>query len=147
MLREDHDKTRSLVTFVTLKRFAVLLCILAIVLCSELKLQISSKIIANLRCFTKHSTQFFICYTDSGVPEVSLKAPSICKNWPAAPLPDQSVWKSIGLFQQFLLKKHFFGAHYLEFDWWSGWSVLIKGEILIATGMVWLVSSDKWKEL
>ena len=28
---------------------------------------------------------------------------------------------------------------------WSGCIVLIKSEILIMTGMVWLVSSDKWK--
>ena len=28
---------------------------------------------------------------------------------------------------------------------WSGWIVLIKSEILIMTGMVWPVSSDKWK--
>ena len=32
----------------------------------------------------------------------------------------------------------------LGFDW-SGWRVLIESEINIATGMVWLVCSDKWK--
>ena len=35
-------------------------------------------------------------------------------------------------------------AYYLGFDW-SGWKVLIKSEIIIATGMVWPVRSDKWK--
>ena len=35
-------------------------------------------------------------------------------------------------------------AYYLGFDW-SGWRVLIKSEIIIATGMVWPVRSDKWK--
>ena len=48
----------------------------------------------------------------------------------------------IGFFQGFLLKNH--PAHYLGFDW-SGWIVLINSEILITTGRVWLVSSDKWK--
>ena len=28
---------------------------------------------------------------------------------------------------------------------WPGWIVLIKSEILVMAGMVWLVSSDKWK--
>ena len=50
----------------------------------------------------------------------------------------------IGFFQGFLLKNHLLLAHYLGFDW-SGWRVLINSEILITTGMVWLVSSDKWK--
>ena len=35
-------------------------------------------------------------------------------------------------------------TYYLSFDW-SGWIVLSKSEILIATGMVWPVSSGKWK--
>ena len=52
----------------------------------------------------------------------------------------------VGFSQEFLPKKHFFGACYLGVDLF-GWRVLIKGEILIATGTVWLVSSDKWKEL
>ena len=34
--------------------------------------------------------------------------------------------------------------HYLGFDW-SGWIVLINSQILIMTGRVWPVSSDKWK--
>ena len=42
------------------------------------------------------------------------------------------------------MKTHLLRAYYLRFDW-SGWIVLIKSEILIATGMVWPVSSDKWK--
>ena len=47
----------------------------------------------------------------------------------------------VGFSQEFLLKKHFFGACYLGFDL-SGCRVLIKAEIFIATGIVWLVSSD-----
>ena len=50
----------------------------------------------------------------------------------------------IGFSQEFLLKNHLLRAWYLGFDW-SGWIVLIKSEILVTTGMVWLVSSDKWK--
>ena len=43
------------------------------------------------------------------------------------------------------MKNHPFGAYYLGFDR-SGWRVLIKREIPIATGMLVLpVSSDKWK--
>ena len=42
------------------------------------------------------------------------------------------------------MKIHLLHAYYLRFDW-SGWIVLIKSGILIATGMVWPVSSDKWK--
>ena len=44
----------------------------------------------------------------------------------------------------FVMKIHLLRAYYLRFDW-SGWIVLIKSEILIATEMVWPVSSDKWK--
>ena len=44
----------------------------------------------------------------------------------------------------FFMKTHLLRAYYSRFDW-SGWIVLIKSEILIATGMVWPVSSDKWK--
>ena len=47
-------------------------------------------------------------------------------------------------FQEFLMKNHLFCESYLGFHW-SGWIVLIKSEILIMTGMVWPVSSDKWK--
>ena len=50
----------------------------------------------------------------------------------------------IGFFQGFLLKNHLLPPHYLGFDW-SGWIVLINSEILIATGRVRPVSSDKWK--
>ena len=52
--------------------------------------------------------------------------------------------KEIGFFQEFLIKTHLLRGHYLRFDW-SGWIVLIKSEFLITTGMVWQVSSDKWK--
>ena len=52
--------------------------------------------------------------------------------------------KAISFFQEFLLKNHLLCASYLGFDI-SGWIVLIKSESLLTTGMVWLVSSDKWK--
>ena len=52
--------------------------------------------------------------------------------------------EAISFFQEFLLKNHLLRAYYLGFDI-SGWIVLIKSEILITTGMVWQVSSDKWK--
>ena len=42
------------------------------------------------------------------------------------------------------MKNHLFCESYLGFLR-SGWIVLIKSEILIMTGMVWPVSSDKWK--
>ena len=44
-------------------------------------------------------------------------------------------------FQEFLLKHHFLRASYLGSDLFD-WTVLIKSEILIMTGMVWLVSSN-----
>ena len=47
----------------------------------------------------------------------------------------------IGFFQGLLLKTHLLLAHYLG----SGWIVLINSEILITTGRVRPVSSDKWK--
>ena len=62
--------------------------------------------------------------------------------------PDHCCWTShfaaISFFQELLLKSHLLHAYYLEF-YRSGWIVLIKSEILIMTGMVWPVSSDKWK--
>ena len=57
--------------------------------------------------------------------------------------PDQSVSKWNGLFSEGLLF-HLLRAYCLGFDW-SGWIVLIKSEILITMGMVWPVSSGKWK--
>ena len=50
----------------------------------------------------------------------------------------------MGFFQRVLLKNHLLRAYYLGFDR-SGWIILMKSEILIMTGMVWLVSSGKWK--
>ena len=50
----------------------------------------------------------------------------------------------IGFFRGFLPKNYLLPAHCLGFDW-SGWIVLINSEILITTGMVWPVSSDKWE--
>ena len=44
----------------------------------------------------------------------------------------------------FLLKNLLLHSHYSGFDG-SGRIVLIESEILITTGMVWLVSSDKRK--
>ena len=71
-------------------------------------------------------------------------AQSICQNWPAGPLQDQSVWKWNRLFQEFLLKNHLFRTYHSGFDW-SGWIVSIKSEILVTTGRGWPVSFDKWK--
>ena len=51
-----------------------------------------------------------------------------------------------GFFLGVLLKKtHQSNAYYSSIDQ-SGWTV-IKSEILIITGMVWLACSDKWKAL
>ena len=52
--------------------------------------------------------------------------------------------KEMGFFRDFLMKTYLLRGYYLRFDW-SGWIVLIKSEFLITTGMVWQVSSDKWK--
>ena len=71
-------------------------------------------------------------------------AQSVCQNWPAGPLQDQSVWKWNRLFQEFLLKNHLFRTYHSGFDW-SGWIVSIKSEILVTTGRGWPVSFDKWK--
>ena len=46
--------------------------------------------------------------------------------------------------KRFLLKNHLLCEYYLEFDL-SSWIVLIRNEILITTGMILPVSSDKWK--
>ena len=46
--------------------------------------------------------------------------------------------------KSFLRKNHLLRVSYVEFNW-SGWIVLIKKKIQITTGMVWPVSSDKWK--
>ena len=57
--------------------------------------------------------------------------------------PEQSVSKWNGLFPEGFVEKPS-RAYCFGFDW-SGWIVLIKSEILITTGMVWPVSSGKWK--
>jgi len=50
-----------------------------------------------------------------------------------------------GFIHESLMKNDFLlRGYYLGFDW-SGLIALIKSEILITTGMVWQVSSDKWK--
>ena len=58
--------------------------------------------------------------------------------------PTSQFKTEIGFFQEFLQKNHLFRAYYSWFDR-SGQRVLIKREIIIAMGMVWPVSSDKWK--
>ena len=50
----------------------------------------------------------------------------------------------IGFFQGFLLNNHLLPSHYLGFDR-SDRIVLINSKILITTGRIWPVSSDKWK--
>ena len=71
-----------------------------------------------------------------------LRALSIWQNWPAGPLPDQSVSEWNRLFPRVFAEKPLLPVHYLGFDW-SGWIVLIKSEIVITTGMIRLVSCDK----
>ena len=58
--------------------------------------------------------------------------------------PTSQFESEIGFFQEFLQKNHLFRAYYSWFGR-SGQRVLIKREIIIAMGMVWPVSSDKWK--
>ena len=48
------------------------------------------------------------------------------------------------IFPRVFAENHLFCTNYLVFDW-SGWIVLIKSEILNTTGIVWPLSSDKWK--
>ena len=83
---------------------------------------------------------------------------SIWQNWPAGPLPDQSVSKWNRLFPKprsgfsLLLKHHLIQAYHLGFDW-TGWIVLINSEILITTGKglagqltdkwIWLIWLDR----
>ena len=74
----------------------------------------------------------------------TLRALSIYQNWPARPLPDQLFWQWNRLFPGVLLKNHLLPAYYLGFDWCNR-IVLINSEILITSGRVWPVSSDKWK--
>ena len=50
----------------------------------------------------------------------------------------------IGFFQEFSLKDHLLRAYYSVFDR-SCRTVMIKREIITATGMAWPVSSEKWK--
>ena len=45
----------------------------------------------------------------------NLKVLSICQNWPAGPLPDQSVENEIGFSQEFLLENVLLCVHYLDF--------------------------------
>ena len=78
----------------------------------------------------------------------TLRALSICQNWPAGPWPDHcptsQFVNEIRFCKEFLLKNVILRAYYLGSDW-SGWRVLIKREIIIVTAIVWPVSSDKWK--
>ena len=75
---------------------------------------------------------------------IKLGALSICQNWLARPLPDQSVSKLNRPFPRVFLKNHLLREYYSGFDWPS-WIVLINSEILVTTGKVWQVSSDKRK--
>ena len=52
--------------------------------------------------------------------------------------------KERNIFPRVFAENNLFHTNYLGFDW-SGWIVLIKSEILNTTGMVWPLSSDKWK--
>ena len=75
------------------------------------------------------------------VPQVSV----LSQNWPAGQWPDRPFWTWNRLFQEFLMKNDFrLRGCCLGFDW-SSVIALIKSEILITTGMVWQVSSDKSK--
>ena len=56
-----------------------------------------------------------------------LRALSVCQNWPAGPLPDQSFGQWNRLFPKVFVKNHLFPALYLGFDW-SGSIVLTNGE-------------------
>ena len=98
-------------------------------------------------CFIKTERKSpFLCVSKRpilyGFVQCRLRALFICQNWPAGPL--RQFENEIGFFQEFLLENHLLRAYYLGFDW-SGWKVLIKSEVVIATGMVSSVSSDKWK--
>ena len=62
------------------------------------------------------------------------------QNWPARPLYDHR----IGFFHGVFAKKTSPSCILLGSDW-SGWIVSIESEILIKTGIVLAVSSDKWK--
>ena len=70
-----------------------------------------------------------------------LRTVSKHQNWLAQLWRTSHFDNKIGFFQEFCWTKLFL-VYYLGFDW-SGWIVLIKSEILITTGMVWPVSSDK----
>ena len=70
-----------------------------------------------------------------------LRALSICQNWPAGPVRKQM---KLAISTGFLPKNVLLHACYLGFDW-SGRKVVIKSEIIISTGMIWPVISDKWK--
>ena len=61
-------------------------------------------------------------------------------------LPSTEMQMKSAFFKGFLLKKLSASCIILRI-WLIGWTVLIKSEILIATGMVWPVSSDKRKAL
>ena len=69
--------------------------------------------------------------------------PFVRTGWPDH-CPTSRFDNEIRFFREFLPNNHFLGAYYLGFDWY-GWRDLSKMEILIALGIVWPVSSDKWK--
>jgi len=63
-----------------------------------------------------------------------LPALSICQNWP---LPTSQFENEMVFFSK--------GIFYVYIIYWCRWIVLIESEILITTGVVWPVSSDKWE--
>ena len=74
-----------------------------------------------------------------------LRTLSICQKLASRTIALTSQFENIiGFFQEFLLKNVLLRVYYLGLDS-SVSRVLIKSEIIIATGMVWPVSSDKWK--
>ena len=73
-----------------------------------------------------------------------LRALSKSHNWLVGPWPDQSFWQINRLFPIDWAEKPSPLAYYVRFDW-SGRIVWIKIEIPNTTGMVWPVSSDKWR--
>ena len=65
--------------------------------------------------------------------ECRFRALSICQNWPAVPLPDQSFWQWNRLFQSVFDEKPFPSCTLCRI-WLVWWVVLIKSEILIYDG-------------
>ena len=91
----------------------------------------------NVMPFIQFQIFFFVTYLCR-----LLRTVSKCQNWLTQLWRTSHFDNQIGFFPEFCWTKQLFLAYYLGFDW-SGWIDLIKNEILIITGMVWPVSSDK----